>query len=48
MEEMSNSISVSRLSGHNRKPHHYSAKDKLLFNKFSAILQTFSENKKIY
>jgi hypothetical protein len=36
MEELSNSMSVS-MQGR-KKVHHFSAKDKLLFNKFANIL----------
>lgn len=44
---MSNSMSLSHLSA-KKKHHHYSAKDKLLFSKFSAMLNSFEENKKTY
>jgi len=31
-----------------RKNHHFSAKDKLLFNKFSHILESFASHKKTF
>jgi hypothetical protein len=47
MEELSNSMSASHLQGH-KKTRHFSAKDKLLFNKFSNILDGFAANKKTF
>ena len=47
LEDLSNSMSVSHLSA-KKKHHHYSAKDKILFTKFSTMLTAFDEHKKTF
>lgn len=39
-------MSISNING--RKKNHFSAKDKLLFNKFANILESFTIHKKTF